>query len=103
MTRVQAKNAHTTIANIYFTELVLGNLIAQANSQVQVITDVDSLYEFSQMAHIPTHLSFGKYKGEAIADLVTHSDGAGYLNWLLKQDSVGPSLAQACHQVLKSV
>ena len=101
--RAQAKDAHAAIADIYFTELVLGSLIDLANEQGHVITDVNSLYEFSQMARIPTHLSFGKHKGEAIADLATSSEGAGYLKWLLKQDSVDPYLAQACEQVLESV
>ncbi|MFZ2844077.1 3'-5' exonuclease [Psychrobacter sp.] len=101
--RDQAKDAHAAIADIYFTELVLGSLIDLANEQGHVITDVDSLYDFSQMARIPTHLSFGKHKGEAIADLATSSEGSGYLKWLLKQDSVDPYLAQACEQVLESV
>ena len=84
--RAQARDAHAAIADIYFTELVLGSLIDLANSQIHEISDIASLYEFSEMARIPTHLSFGKHKGEAIADLATHSDGAGYLKWLLKQD-----------------
>lgn len=101
--RAQAKDAHAAIADIYFTELVLGSLIDLANSQGHEISDVKILYEFSQMPRVPTHLSFGKYKGEAIVDLATHSNGAGYLKWLLKQDSVDPCLAQSCQQVLESV
>ncbi len=101
--RAQAKNAHAAIADIYFTELVLGSLVDLANNQGHVITDVDSLYEFSQMARVPTHLSFGKNKGEAIADLAASSEGAGYIKWLLKQDSVDPYLVQACQQALELV
>ncbi len=52
-----------------FTELVLGSLIDLANSQGHEISNVESLYEFSEMARVPTHMSFGKHKGEAIADL----------------------------------
>ena len=74
-----------------------------ANSQGHKISDVESLYEFSQMARIPTHLSFGKHKGEAIADLAASSESAGYIKWLLKQDGVDPYLAQACQQALESV
>lgn len=98
--RAQARDAHAAIADIYFTQLVLGSLIDLANSQGHAITDVASLYEFSQLARVPTHMSFGKYKGEAIADLATTSDGANYLKWLLKQDNVDPYLAQACQQLL---
>ena len=82
---------------------MLGSLIDLANSQGHEISDVNSFYEFSQMARIPTHLSFGKHKGEAIADLAISSEGAGYLKWLLKQDTVNPYLAQACQQALASV
>ena len=99
--RQQARQAHAAIADIYFTQLVLGSLIDLANSQGHAITDVASLYDFSQMARVPTHMSFGKHKGAAIADLAATSDGAGYLKWLLKQDSVDPYLAQACQQALK--
>lgn len=101
--RTQARDAHAAIADIYFTELVLGSLIDLANSQGHKISDVESLYEFSEMARIPTHMSFGKHKGEAIADLAASSEGSGYIKWLLKQDSVDPYLAQACQQVLWSV
>jgi len=101
--RAQAKNAHAAIADIYFTELVLGSLIDLANSQGHEISDAKSLYEFSQMARVPTHLNFGKHKGDAIADLAASSEGAGYLKWLLKQNSVDPYLAQACQQALGSV
>ncbi|MGE6343416.1 3'-5' exonuclease [Psychrobacter sp. NPDC078929] len=98
--RSQARHAHAAIADIYFTQLVLGSLIDLANSQGHEISDVKSLYDFSQMARVPTHLSFGKYKGKAISDLATHSDGAGYLKWLLKQDTIDLYLAEACEQAL---
>ena len=72
-----------------------------ANNQGHVITDVDSLYKFIQIARVATHLSFSKHKSEAIADLAASSGGADYIKWLLKQDSVDPYLAQACQQVLE--
>ena len=63
---------------------------------------MESLYEFSEIARVPTHISFGKHKGEAIADLAASSEGASYLKWLLKQDTVDPYLAEACKQALES-
>ena len=53
------------------------------------------------MARIPTHMSFGKHKGEAIADLAASSEGASYLKWLLKQDTVDPYLPEACKNALE--
>lgn len=73
--RNQTRRTHAAIAYICFTELVLSSLIDLANSQDHEISDIKILYEFSQMARVPTHLSFGKYKGEFLADLATHSDG----------------------------
>ena len=51
-------------------------------------------YEFSKMARIPVRLSFDKHKCDAATDLAVNSEGAGYLKWLLKQDSGDPYLAQ---------
>ena len=70
--RAQVRGAHTAISNIYFIELVLGNLINVANSQGH---DVENLYESNQMVCISTHLSFGKNKNETIADLAVSSNG----------------------------
>jgi len=82
--RAQAKNVHAAIADIYFTELVLGSLITLTNNQGHAITDVDSLYEFSQMARVPTNLFFGQHKSESIADLAASSKGSSSIKWLLK-------------------
>tara|TARA_R110002049_G_scaffold69998_2_gene181096 strand:+ start:4742 stop:5320 length:579 start_codon:yes stop_codon:yes gene_type:complete len=98
--RVQARHAHAAIADVYFTQLVLGSLIDLANSQGHEISDMKAYMSLVKWLVYPWHLSFGKYKGEAIADLTTHSDGAGYLKWLLKQDTVEPYLAKACEQAL---
>ena len=46
-------------------------------------------------------MSFGKYKGEAIADLAASSEGAGYLKWLVKKNTVDPYLAKACKNALE--
>ena len=98
--RAQAKDAY---AAIYRTELVLDSLIDLANSQGHEISDVESLYQFSQMARIPTHLSLGKNKGKVITDLAASFEGTGYIKWRLKQNGVDLYLAQACQQALESL
>ncbi|MGO2278785.1 MULTISPECIES: hypothetical protein [unclassified Psychrobacter] len=67
----------------------------------QLNSDMESLYGFVQMARIPTHVIFGKHKSEVIADLATSSEGACYINWRLKQDSIDPYLAQVCKQAFE--
>ncbi len=61
--RVQARHAHAAIADVYFTQLVLGSLIDLANSQGHEISDMKSLYEFSQMARVPMASKFWKIQG----------------------------------------
>ncbi|WP_201567663.1 hypothetical protein [Psychrobacter sp. JCM 18900] len=48
MARAQAKKMHAAIADIYFTELVLGSLITLANNQGYVITGLDNLYNLDK-------------------------------------------------------
>ncbi|WP_019672015.1 3'-5' exonuclease [Psychrobacter lutiphocae] len=98
--REQAKEAHAAIYDIYFTQLVLDSLIQLAINQGHQITDIASLYQFSEVARIPTHFSFGKHKGEAIAEVAASADGAGYLKWLINQENIDPYLARACQQAL---
>ena len=75
-------------------------MIDLANSQGHEISDIESLYEFSEMVRIPTHLSFSEHKGEVIADLAASSECAGYIKSTLKQDSMDSYSAKACQQVL---
>ena len=82
---------------------MLGSLIDLANSQGHELSDIESLYEFSEMVHIPTNLSFSEHKGEIIADLAASSECASYIKSMLKQDSIDSYLTQACQQVLESV
>jgi len=58
-------------------------LIELANSQGHEISDVKNLHDFSEMARVPTHLSFGK-----------PADEASYSKCLFKQDSADAYLAQ---------
>ncbi|WP_296404389.1 3'-5' exonuclease [Psychrobacter sp.] len=98
--RENAKYAHAAINDIHFTQLILSSLIDLANEKGHSISDIESLYQFSQKARVPTHLSFGKYKGQAIADIAVTSEGASYLKWLVNQDSIDSYLAKACHQAI---
>jgi exodeoxyribonuclease X len=50
----------------------------------------DALWESSELARIPTHLTFGKHKGLAIKDVPRD-----YKDWLRRQPDVDPYLLQA--------
>lgn len=76
------KQAHGARFDIWFTFIVLHHICREQN-----ITDFEQLFAVATEARIPTVMSFGKHKGEAIADLPSN-----YVDWLLKQDNIDPYL-----------
>ena len=54
------------------------------------ITSMASLYEISENARRPTHMTFGKHKGLPLAEVPKD-----YVRWLLEQQNVDPFVRQA--------
>ncbi len=50
----------------------------------------EEVWQFSEVARVPTKMSFGKHKGKLIAEVP-----ADYKLWMLRQDDVDPYLARA--------
>lgn len=97
--RAEAKDAHAAVIDIYFTQLVLQSLIDEAIKQGHSISDIESLYQFSELARVPTHMPWGKYKGEAISSLAL--DDPGYLRWVISNTD-DEYLVKACWQALEA-
>lgn len=72
------KQAHGARYDIWFTFIVLQHICHEQN-----ITNFEQLFEIATEARIPTVMSFGKHKGEAIANLPSN-----YADWLLNQDNI---------------
>lgn len=83
--RQSIRNAHNAKQDVLLTAALLRNIC-----KVLGVKDMQSLFLFSEQARIPTHLTFGKYKGTAIKDIP-----ADYVTWLLKQDDLDPYLRKA--------
>ena len=83
--REQVKSAHSAWDDILMTGFILDQILLKTG-----IKTLKDLYLFSEMARLPTHLTFGKHKGTAIADVP-----ASYVNWLSGQDGVDPYLLKA--------
>lgn len=95
-----AHNAHAAAHDVDFTAKVLHHLIGVANDTGERIVDIESLYQFSEFARIPTHFDFGKHKGSAIAD-VARTD-RNYMTWVVKNITGNPYLVDACKAALSS-
>lgn len=79
-----AVKAHDAISDCYLTELLLGYIVSKLNLQ-----SVEELYQASEKARIPTHIFYGKHKGQAIRSL--DSDD---ILWLMRK-STDPYLLTA--------
>ena len=75
--RKHASQAHSAAMDVRFCIILLRGFCIEAG-----ITDMQSLYEYSEAARIPTAFTFGKHKGKAISDVARQDKG--YLHWLIK-------------------
>ena len=83
--RDKLKNAHSALADVENCAFILEKLISKLN-----VMSVEDLWKISEKARIPSHMTFGKHKGVAIADIPRD-----YKAWLLNQDNVDPYLRKA--------
>lgn len=79
------KNAHSALADVENCAFILEKIIAKLN-----VTSIEELWTVSEQARIPSHMTFGKHKGVAIADIPRD-----YKTWLLNQDNVDAYLRKA--------
>ena len=79
------KNAHSALADVKICAVILENACKALN-----ISTMEDLYTTSEAARIPSHMTFGKHKGVAIADIPRD-----YKTWLLNQDNVDTYLRKA--------
>ncbi len=79
------KNAHSALADVKICAVILESTCKALN-----ISTIEDLYTTSEAARIPSHMTFGKHKGVAIADIPRD-----YKTWLLNQDNVDAYLRKA--------
>ena len=83
--REKLKNAHSALADVENCAFILEKIIDKLG-----VTSIDELWAISEQARIPSHMTFGKHKGVAIADIPRD-----YKTWLLNQDNVDSYLRKA--------
>ena len=83
--REKLKNAHSALADVENCAFILEKIIAKLG-----VSTIEELWTNSEQARIPSHMTFGKHKGVAIADIPRD-----YKTWLLNQDNVDAYLRKA--------
>ena len=84
-TRERVRAAHGAFADIGLTRELLIRIC-----ELEEISDLDALYDFSEQARIPRVFSFGKFKGQPIA-----AADRGYAGWYSRQPDPDPYLLEA--------
>lgn len=85
--RLELRDAHNALADCYLCARVLYAIVEHCGEDLRTWEDV---YQFSEQARIPTHMSFGKHAGKPIADVPYD-----YRAWYAKQPDTDPYLLKA--------
>lgn len=88
-TRQQLRNAHNAKTDVLLTTELLKRIVAELK-----ITDMEQLYQQSQIARLPQFMPFGKYKGTSLKEVPLD-----YVQWLLRQQDIDPYLRKALEQI----
>lgn len=84
-TRAKLRNAHSAVEDVSLCAAVLVRCIEASGVQ-----SFDELYAFSEHARIPVTMTFGKHRGELVADVPY-----GYVKWYRSQPDPDPYLLKA--------
>lgn len=86
--RDKLRNAHAALDDVKNCRVVLDSILDRLGATQA--TTWEDIWIASEKARIPTKMTFGKHKGEAIADIPRD-----YKAWLLRQTDVDPYLVKA--------
>lgn len=90
--RTILKNAHSASADVQILGVILDHLVGELEP-----TSWEHLHQISEEARIPTHMTFGKHKGDSIATLP-----GGYKDWMLRQTDMDPYVLIAVRRTMNA-
>lgn len=93
LTRDRLRSAHSAQADVRNCHSLLTCLLDDLEERGDLnpaCVDWETVWQVSERARVPTVMTFGKHKGERIADVP-----GDYKAWLLRQPDVDPYLAKA--------
>lgn len=86
--RTMLRNAHAALDDVKNCRVLLDHLLDRIGATKE--TTWEDVWQLSEKARIPTVMTFGKHKGEAISSIPSD-----YKAWLLRQPDVDPYLVKA--------
>jgi len=92
--------AHDAIGDVLVMKLFLSHLVAKVKEQYGGINPMLKLEELTKTPVMMKNFKFGKYKGEAIADIARRD--AGYLRWMLKSLELDEDMRYTLERTLES-
>ena len=88
--RDQVKGAHNALEDVRMCQQIFYSCVGELIQRGICCDTMEDIWAASEIARVPTVMSFGKHKGAALADVP-----ASYVRWLLGQSDVDPYLRQA--------
>jgi len=85
--RTLLKEAHGAKVDVMITFMIFDIILRELPSHIDTL---EKLWDFCEMARVPSRINFGKHKGELIKDLPY-----SYKTWLLRQEDVDQYLRAA--------
>ena len=92
--RELCRGAHSALADVRNCLIVFTSLVEEMRNRGMSVNSWGGVYAASEIARVPTIISFGKHKGSSLKDLPRD-----YVVWLLKQSDLDPYLVQALRAV----
>lgn len=88
--RDQVKDAHNALCDAKMCEQILWSCVGELAQRDICCETMEDIWKVSEIARVPTVMTFGKHKGAAIKDVP-----ADYVRWYLKQAETDPYLVKA--------
>lgn len=89
------KDAHDAFADVQACRILLKFLIEEMGRRGKPVLSWKQLWEYSEIARVPTVVGFGKHKGTPIADVPRD-----YIMWYMRQTETDPMYVKAFKAVL---
>ena len=83
--RDKLRNAHSAEVDVEICSMILERICEALH-----VSDIETLYEESEEARIPTTMPFGKHKGQPISEVPK-----SYADWYRRQDNPDPFIIEA--------
>jgi exodeoxyribonuclease X len=90
------RGAHNALEDVRMCQMILTSCLGELEQRRIPCKTWGEIWQASEVARVPTVMSFGKHKGMAIKDVPR-----GYVQWYLRQSETDPYLVKAFTEAAK--